>query len=255
MLMQRFFVPAELMSADMVYIEGEDARQLQRVLRAEIGYEMIVSNGVDRDVLAKIIELGKDRVVARIIKELPRSHEPKFQVTIAQSMPKTDKMELVIQKGTELGAFEFLPFSSKRTVVHYDAKKEAKRLERWHKISKEAAEQAHRNLVPGVHSPVHWKALLHKLGDYDMALLCFEKSEGSLPLKKALRSLQETTVNEPQRILLMIGPEGGFTDDEVQQVKQGGGKLVTLGPRILRTETAAMAALSCILYEYNEMEG
>lgn len=255
MLMQRFFVPAGQMSADSVYIEGEDARQLQRVLRAEIGYEMVVSNGVDRDVTAKIVELGKDKVIARIIKELARNHESQIQVTVAQSMPKADKMELVIQKGTELGAFDILPFSSKRTVVQYDAKKEAKRLERWNKISKEAAEQAHRNVVPVIHSPIEWKVLLHKLGEYDIALLCYEKSEGSLPLKEALRNLQQTTEQEPRRILLMIGPEGGFTDEEVQQVQQSGGIAVTLGPRILRTETAALAALSCILYECNEMEG
>jgi 16S rRNA (uracil1498-N3)-methyltransferase len=251
--MQRYFIPAEHFYEDHVVITGDDAHHLQRVMRVKTGDRVIVSDGSDREALVQVSGLDKDRVTARILEMLPMDHEPQVEVWIAQSLPKGDKMETVIQKGTEIGAARFIPFVSERTVVQLDAKKEAKRTERWQKIAKEAAEQAHRNRIPGVDSPRTWTELLQVAQQTDAALLCYEKESGT-QLKPALRKLFKHNA-KPLRLMLIIGPEGGFTEQEVVQAEASGCLPVSLGKRILRTETAAMVGLACILYESGEMGG
>jgi len=176
--------------------------------------------------------------------------EPSTSVWIAQSLPKGDKFETVIQKGTEIGVTAFIPFVSARTIVQYDAKKETKRLARWRKIAKEAAEQAHRGKVPDVREAIGWKELLKLAGEAALTVFCYEKEDGT-QLKDVLRSAPRP-VDGP--ILVVIGPEGGFTESEAEEAENAGCKLTGLGRRILRTETAGMVAASCILYEYGEME-
>jgi 16S rRNA (uracil1498-N3)-methyltransferase len=256
--MQRYFIPAGQFGADTVTIQGDDAHHLQRVMRAEVGDEFICSNGTNREALVKITALDKAGVTAEIIEELAMTSEPAVQVWIAQSLPKGDKMETVIQKGTEIGAARFLPFLSERTVVQYDAKKEAKRGERWQKIAKEAAEQAHRNRVPEVASVLTWKQLLELAPQMDAAWICYEKENGlqfRQALQQALREAGSDNGGEIRTVLLAVGPEGGFTEQEVQQAEAAGFRSVSLGRRILRTETAAIVGLTCILYETGEMGG
>jgi 16S rRNA (uracil1498-N3)-methyltransferase len=161
-------------------------------------------------------------------------------------------MEIVIQKGTEIGAARFLPFLSERTVVQYDAKKEAKRTERWQKIAKEAAEQAHRNRVPEIEAVLSWKQLLEQAEQVDAAWICYEKEDG----KQLRAAIQEILAGEKRtNFLFAVGPEGGFTEQEIQQAEEAGFVSVSLGKRILRTETAAMVGLTCLLYESGEMGG
>jgi len=253
--MQRYFVPPEQLRADTVFLEGDDAHHLQRVMRAEVGDQFICSNGLDREVQARITELAKGVVTAQIVKELPMNAEPAVQVWVAQSLPKGDKMELVIQKGTEIGAARFLPFLSERTVVQYDARKEARRTERWQKIAKEAAEQAHRNCVPQVEAVLAWKELLQLAGEVDAAWICYEKEDGQ-QLRPAIRQALAAGKLEPgRRVLLAVGPEGGFTPQEIAAAEAAGFASVSLGARILRTETAAMVGLTCLFYETGEMGG
>ncbi|WP_248926721.1 16S rRNA (uracil(1498)-N(3))-methyltransferase [Paenibacillus hamazuiensis] len=254
--MQRYFIPAEQFFEDYVLIAGDDAHHLARVMRAEEGDRVIVSDGLAREALVEIREIAKDRVRAEIVERLPMDREPNVEVWIAQSLPKGDKMETVIQKATEIGAARFVPFVSERTVVQLDAKKEGKRVERWQKIAKEAAEQAHRNRVPAVDSPCDWKALLALAQEMDAAWICYEKESGS-QLKPALRKLLSGESGEGARkkIMLIVGPEGGFSETEVAKAEAAGCLPVSLGKRILRTETAAMVGLTCILYETGEMGG
>ncbi|NEW05182.1 16S rRNA (uracil(1498)-N(3))-methyltransferase [Paenibacillus sp. SYP-B3998] len=255
--MQRYFLPPEQFqqATQTVTIEGDDGHHLQRVMRAQIGDEVICSNGVNREVRVRITELDKGRVIAEVVEELPMHAEAAVQVWVAQSLPKGDKMETVIQKGTEIGAARFLPFLSERTVVQYDAKKEAKRTERWQKIAKEAAEQAHRNRVPEVEGLHTWKQLLQRAKEADVAWICYEKEDGQ-QLKPAIRdAVAAGKLGSGKKVLLVVGPEGGFSEQEIQQAEEVGFRSVSLGARILRTETAAMVGLTCLFYETGEMGG
>ncbi len=158
--MQRYFVTPEQLSGSMVVLTGDDAHHIGRVMRMEAGDTIIVSDGREVVAQAVISSVTAGRVEADISVLLPMDSEPVWSVTVAQSLPKGDKMELVIQKGTEIGASAFVPFQSERMIVQYDDKKEAKRLERWSKIAKEAAEQAHRSRIPAVESVLSWRKLI-----------------------------------------------------------------------------------------------
>jgi len=250
--MQRYFISPEQMSEREATLRGDDAHHLMRVMRAAPGDNVVVSNGVDRECVAEVIELQKDAVRLSLVEERPMAGEPRAAVWIAQSLPKGDKLETVIQKGTEIGATAFLPFLSARTIVQYDAKKEAKRLERWRKIAKEAAEQAHRSKVPDVREPMQWKQLMALVREASFALFCYEK-EHARTLKEALRQAKEAANGGP--VLVIVGPEGGFTAEEAAEAEASGATPIGLGPRILRTETAGLVAASCILYELGEMGG
>jgi 16S rRNA (uracil1498-N3)-methyltransferase len=253
--MQRYFVDPAQFGDREVTIAGEDARHIGRVMRSKPGDKLIVSDGISREVLAEITIIEPQQVTAAIIEELAASGEPWLQVTVAQSLPKGDKMETVIQKCTEIGAASFLPFLSERTVVQYDSKKEEKRLTRWQKIAKEAAEQAHRSKIPTVELPVKWDKLLVELKNYDLVCLCYEKEDGR-QLRDVLKPFViGLTPERTVKVAVVVGPEGGFTEAEVEEAEAAGAVSVGLGRRILRTETAAMAALTCIMYESGEMGG
>jgi 16S rRNA (uracil1498-N3)-methyltransferase len=246
--MQRYFITPDNMLEDKAIVRGDDAHHLMRVMRAAPGDQVIVSNGADRECLAEVVELYKENVLLKIVEERPMAGEPRTQVWIAQSLPKGDKLETVIQKGTEIGASAFLPFVSSRTIVQYDAKKEAKRMERWRKIAKEAAEQAHRSKVPDVRETVSWKELLRISEEAALTVFCYEK-EHALQLRTVL---QESNIGTGP-VLIVVGPEGGFTEEEASEAERHGCRPVGLGSRILRTETAGLVAASCVFYETGEL--
>lgn len=253
--MQRYFIPPEQFGEETVTIVGDDAKHIGRVMRSKPKDLIIVSNGYDAEVLAEIVTIEPQEVVAKIVERLALTGEPWLQVTIAQSLPKGDKMETVIQKCTEIGAVAFLPFLSERTIVQYDDRKEEKRSARWRKIAKEAAEQAHRSKIPEVYSPVSWKSMLEKIPDYDLVCLCYEKETGEQLRDIIAPFAAGLNRDRTYRVLVVVGPEGGFAEEEVHAAEAAGAKSVGLGRRILRTETAGMAALTCILYETGEMGG
>lgn len=257
--MQRYFVPADQFDEQEVRITGEDARHISRVMRSRVGDQVIACNGQSLDVLVEITELAEGVVTASIVETLEQHGEPNLFVTIAQSLPKADKMESVIQKCTEIGASSFLPFLSERTVVQYDERKEVKRIQRWSKIAKEAAEQSHRSRIPLVESPVSWKQLLKQFADYDLICFCYEKEDGHQlrdvvqPFAQSLTADHHHASNQVTRVMIVVGPEGGFSEQEVAAAEASGAVATGLGRRILRTETAAMIALACIMYETGEM--
>jgi 16S rRNA (uracil1498-N3)-methyltransferase len=255
--MQRYFIPAEQFLETSVTIQGGDAHHLIRVMRSQIGDTVICSNGINREALVSITSLDKEMVEAAILEELPLTNEAAVEVWVAQSLPKGDKLETVIQKNTEIGAARFIPFVSERTIVQYDEKKAVKLQERWGKIAKEAAEQAHRNRIPTVAQPISWRELLQKAASMDLTLCCYEKEDS-----QELRSLLKEVLNHNQeghanvlQIMVMIGPEGGFSEREMVEAEAAGCRIISLGKRILRTETAAIVALTCLLYENGEMGG
>ncbi|QWU15003.1 16S rRNA (uracil1498-N3)-methyltransferase [Paenibacillus sophorae] len=251
--MQRYFVSPENFGEGSVSIGGEDARHIARVMRGKAGDKLIVSDGVSREALAEIALIGEGIVTVSIIENMPMTQEPRVKITVAQSLPKGDKMEIVIQKCTEIGAAAFLPFLSERTIVQYDERKESKRLERWRKIAKEAAEQAHRNIVPEVAAPLTWKQLLKTVNRYDAVYFCYEKEEG-LQLRSAVAPwAAQLGATAEASALVIVGPEGGFSENECREAEEAGAVSVGLGKRILRCETAGMVAAACILYETGEM--
>ncbi|WP_435170988.1 RsmE family RNA methyltransferase [Paenibacillus glycanilyticus] len=257
--MQRYFVAAEQFDGSSVRLIGEDAFHAVRVMRMKPEEKFIASDGISRVVLASVREAASSEVVADIVEELPMDSESSWSVTIAQSLPKGDKMELVIQKGTEIGAYAFAPFQSERMIVQYDGKKEAKRMERWSKIAKEAAEQSHRCRVPAIEPVRSWRELKEAIPAFDLALFCYERegdAAAGTGIRDALLSWRQAghTAAEP-KMLLIVGPEGGFTEREADEAEAAGAVIVGLGRRILRTETAGIVGLTCLLYEAGEMGG
>ena len=260
--MQRYFVSPEQFGDNGVVLSGEDAHHMTRVMRMKPGDEVIVSDGQSREARVVLTSVDGSEVTAEIQELLPMDREPLWQVTVAQGLPKGDKMELVIQKGTELGACAFLPFQSERIVVQYDARKEAKRLERWGRIAKEAAEQSHRSRLPGILEVHSWKELLAAVPGYDLTLFCYEQ-EGHGPsaasgLGDRLRQARlegKLAEGRVHRILLVVGPEGGFSPREAEEALAAGAVHAGLGRRILRAETAGLAGLACLMYESGEMGG
>ena len=252
--MQRYFVPAGQFRPEAVILTGEDARHLTRVLRGRVGDRFIAADGSGREVLAEVESIGRDEVRAAIIEERRSASEPGVDIWVAQSLPKADKMELILQKGTELGVARFLPFASRRTVVQYDGRQEEKRTERWRKIAKEAAEQAHRGRLPDVEAPLTWMELLAIVPRTERAWILYER-ETANGIKAALRRHRAGRDRPAGPLMILVGPEGGFEEREVAEAVAAGCEAVSLGPRVLRTETAALAAAAAILYEYGEMGG
>lgn len=250
MSLQRYFVSPNQWNDSHVVIQGDDAAHIAKVMRMKPGEKVICSNGEGVDFIVELQTVSNSEVVARQIEKLENNREPSIQVTIAQGLAKGDKMDLVIQKGTEIGMAKLIPFSSSRAIVQLDAKKESKRIERWEKIAKEAAEQSHRSIIPEISAVLTWKELIQSQKHVDLKLVAYE-NESTLSIQKALTSAPEGVKN----IILVIGPEGGLSEEEVNFAVENGFQSVQLGKRILRTETAGLVGLSCLLYHYGEMGG
>ena len=247
--MQRYFVTPEAIQGDRVTITGDDVKHIVRVLRMEAGDEVIVCDGTGRAFQTELTELGDGAVTARIVEELSAQPESPVKITLAQGLPKGDKMDLIIQKGTETGITRFLPLSMSRCIVQYDDKKEQKRRERWQKIAKEAAEQSHRNIVPDVANGMTFKQLMNGLERFDLVLVPYE-------MEKA-RGVRDVLEEHPEarEVCVVIGPEGGIAEEEIETALRAGAVPVTLGPRILRTETAGLFVAACVAYHAGEMGG
>lgn len=244
--MQRYFV--EEINESGVTIIGDDVHHITRVMRMNVGEKIICSDQKGTTVVCKITEITNESILADVVEWKMDSSELPIKITIASGLPKGDKLEYVIQKGTELGAHEFVPFNAARSIVKWDEKKASKKVERWNKIAKEAAEQSHRTFVPFVHEPVNIKELLLESKTYNQKVIAYEEEakKGEMSnLRKIFDSLQDG-----QSLLVVFGPEGGLTDKEVNQLKEIGFIACGFGPRILRTETAPLYILSAASYYF-----
>lgn len=242
--MQRYFLPIEAFHGDQVIFSGDELHHITRVMRYTSGDRVIACNGMGRDVLVEFTTVHKDEVVGQIVEELAESRELPVEITLAQGLAKGEKMDLIVQKATEMGATQIIPFTSSRTIVKLNDKKESNRISRWHKIALEAAEQAHRSRVPEITEVISYKELMQEGKQYDAALIAYEL-ENQQKLSEILDKL-----GKGSRILVVIGPEGGFSEEEVTLAVETGFHSISLGKRILRTETAGISALAMLAYHF-----
>ena len=242
--MTRFFVQPEELQPDFLVLTGENA-QHARVLRLRNGESVLVCDGQGKECVCTVSDVSPDQISLVVQKRLSSEAEPCVQVSVYMAFPKGDKLEHVIQKATELGAYEIVAFPSSRCVSRPDDKSLKKKLERWQKIAASAAEQSGRGRIPQVITVPSYRAALERASQSDLALLFYE-NEQATTLKMALSQGLYRTVS------LVTGPEGGLEFSEVEQAQVAGLKVCTLGKRILRCETAPLCALSAVMYDAGE---
>lgn len=245
--MPRFFVRTNQISNDNIDIIGEDVKHIKNVLRKQIGDKIEVCNQETGDSYkCEIKNFSEDEIKTNIIEKLKNIQE-KVQVDIYQGLPKSDKMELIIQKSVELGANAIIPVNMKRCVVKIEGKDEAKKTDRWQKIAESAAKQCGRSFIPKVKNLINVKDICNLINEYDTIIVAYE-NEKENTLKSELQKLDSANL----KIGIVIGPEGGFEESDIKLLRENGAKIVTLGDRILRTETVALNVLSIIMYEFEQ---
>ena len=246
--MSIFYVKNEQINGDKAVILGGDVKHIRDVLRYNVSdiFDICDDDGIRYT--TKIAGFDKEIVFLDVLEKSDFTTEPSINVTLFQGMPKADKLELIIQKTTELGVSTVVPVVTERTVVRFDEKDINKKVERWNKIAQEAGKQSGRQKIPVVEKPIKLKNLIENISKYDILLLPYE-CEKEMTLKAVLRNLKEKCKN----VAIFIGPEGGFSEEEVGLLsKLENVKIVTLGPRILRTETAGIATVATVLYELQD---
>lgn len=246
--MNRFFVDDPGAFSDRsVVITGEDVNHVKNVLRLKENDELIVSDGRGRDYHCRISGITNEEVVADICDICDNFSELSTEITLFQGFPKGDKMELIIQKTVELGATRIVPVMTKRTVVKLDDKKAKKKTERYNMIAESAAKQSGRGMIPEVTMPVSFAEAVSMAEKLDMNIIPYEEAEGVEYSRNIIKSIKGK-----KSLGIFIGPEGGFAMEEVEKALDAGASAVTLGHRILRTETAGMAVISIIMFELEE---
>lgn len=242
--MTRFFVEPQELQAEALTLTGENAKHA-KVLRLKCGEEVLVCDGEGRECLCAVTDISDGSVGLSVITRRESETEAKVRVSVYMAFPKADKLEHVIQKATELGAYEIVAFPSARCISRPDEKSLSKKVERWQKIAASAAEQSGRGRIPQVLVLPSYKAALERAALADQALLFYE-NERATTLRMALQSKVYHTVS------LLTGPEGGLEEAEVRQAMDAGLSVCTLGRRILRCETAPLCALSAVMYDAGE---
>ena len=241
--MHHFFVTPEQVKADNIWIEGSDVNHIKNVLRMKIGEELEISDGEGKKYLCEVTSMSADEVVAAIKEELQVDVELPSKIYLFQGLPKSDKMEMIVQKAVELGVYEIIPVATKRAVVKLDDKKAAKKVERWQAIAEGGAKQSGRNVIPEVKQVMSFKEALQYAKKLDVLLVPYELAEGMAETKSII-----SAIKPGQSVGFFIGPEGGFETAEVELAIENGAKAITLGKRILRTETAGLTTLSILMY-------
>ena len=242
--MFQFFVEEDAIGNDYITITGEDFNHIKNVLRMKVGTEIRVSNKEDVDYLCHIHEITDQEVIAKIDDIDREGTELPTKVFLFQGLPKGDKMETVIQKNVELSVHRVIPVAMKRCVVKLDAKKAKSKVERWQKISESAAKQSKRMIIPEIAELMDYKSAVKFAASMDMFLLPYENAKGMAETKRLIEQIKPG-----QSVAVFIGPEGGFEDEEVELAKSAGANVISLGKRILRTETAGMALMAALMYE------
>lgn len=247
--MARFFLKPEQITGELVSIRGEDGHHIGHVLRHKVGDLLQATTGSEQ-LVVEIVDITGELVEGRIVQRFPSFQEPPVETILYQALPKGDKMEFVIQKAVELGVTEIVPFSSKYTIVKLDQKKRGKKQERWQRIAEEAGKQCQRDKIPLVRSDVTFSDVICSIkarSEEELFLMPYEHER-----QKGLREMKLET---PKRISILIGSEGGFSVQEVEEAFAAGAHVVSLGPRILRTETAGLVALTLVGYLWGDLGG
>ncbi|MBC5743888.1 16S rRNA (uracil(1498)-N(3))-methyltransferase [Lachnospiraceae bacterium MD308] len=246
--MQHFFVPPSQVEETEIVIRGSDVNHMKNVLRMKPGEEVSVSDGNNCRYLCRITEyMETGEAILTVIQREENDTELPSKIYLFQGLPKQEKMEFIVQKAVELGVYQIIPVALKRCVVKLDEKKARKKVSRWQEISKSAAKQSGRGIVPEVKNVLSWKEALELAAKLDVRLIPYELAEGMDKTKKLLAAIQPG-----QSIGIFIGPEGGFEKAEVSEALEKGAEAVTLGRRILRTETAGITTLSVLMFQLEE---
>ena len=244
--MQKFFVETKQIKNEKITIIGEDVKHITSVLRMKVGEVIQIGNKeTSENYIAKIAQIGEENVITNIIKKVEETSESNVQIDLYQGLPKADKMELIIQKTTEIGVSKIIPVEMTRCVVKLEEKEAKKKTERWQKIALSAAEQSKRDKIPTIENKINLKQIIEKIKEYDCFLVAYEE-EHQITLKQALQRLNK---KQYYKIGILVGPEGGIDTKEIALLKENGATIVTLGRRILRCETAPITMVSNILYE------
>lgn len=246
--MYQFFVEPSQIQGNRIIITGSDVNHIKNVLRMRIGEEIAVSNGVDdKEYRCGIEQFTDNEVVCtlRFIRE--EGVELPSKIYLFQSLPKADKMELIIQKAVELGVYEIIPVSAARSIVRLDDKKEKNKVNRWQGISEAAAKQSKRSVIPEIKSVMSMKDAVDYAGQLDIRLIPYELAQDMSKTKDIMDN-----ISSGESVGIFIGPEGGFEEKEITYAIEKGVVPITLGKRILRTETAALTVLSWLMYHFEE---
>ena len=240
--MYNFFVNSNDINDNFAKISGEDYNHIRNVLRMKIGTKILINDKEkSNSYLAEIQEIGAKEIICKVIEKM-ESNEMSVNVTLFQGIPKSDKMEYIIQKSVELGVSEIVPTEMKNCVAKIN--NEENKLTRWNKISETAAKQSKRSIIPKVESKISFDDLLNKIKEFDLVIVAYE-NEKHTSLKDVLQNCKGV-----KNIAIIIGPEGGIDTKELKLLEDNGVQVASLGKRILRTETAPIVMLSMILYEY-----
>lgn len=245
--MYHFFVDDSNISQNEIIITGKDVNHIKNVLRLKENDKILISNGQDKDFYCIISKINNDEVVTLIDSVLEESNELPSKICLFQGLPKNDKMELIIQKAVELGVYEIIPVAMKNCVVKLDAKKEASKIKRWEAISESAAKQSKRCIIPSIHNVLSFKEAVEYASTLDVNIVPYENQKGIEETRRVVGNIKRG-----QSVGIFIGPEGGFDDKEIEEVLSKSFIPLTLGRRILRTETAGMAMMSILMYNLEE---
>ena len=241
--MYQFFVEPEKIGSDREAITGSDVNHIRNVLRMKPGETVRVSDGRGSCYDGVIEALQTDEIIVRLSGEKIESTELPVETVLFQGLPKSDKMELIIQKNTELGVSAIVPVATSRAVVKLDEKKADNKVKRWNSIAESAAKQSKRTLIPEVRSVMSFKQALAEASAFDIKLMPYENAEGMAFTRKCIGEIKTGA-----KVAIFIGPEGGFSEEEVAAASAAGFVPITLGRRILRTETAGMSVMSMLSY-------
>ena len=257
--MDRFFVEPEHLNLDdkTLYIDGEDVKHISKVLRYGQGDEIEVCDSNGHEYICRIESIDKTRIDLSIVDQVYINRESRIRVSLYQGVPKSTKMEIILQKLTEAGVDEIVLVNTKRSVVNIKGDKADKKFDRWERIIYEAAKQCKRGMIPKLRGILSFKEALEDMGKNDINICPYEV-EKSLGIKEALQTGQVKKILENKdevRVGIFIGPEGGFAEEENEMVKAAGIASVTMGPRIFRTETASIVATAITLYELGDIGG
>lgn len=248
--MDRFFVEKKNVNLEnnTCIIEGEDVKHISKVLRCRVGEELEICDNDNNEYICEITNIDKSEVQLNIIDKVDIKRESDLKIKVYQGLPKGPKMEMILQKLTEVGVDEIILVQTKRTVVKVEDKKEDKKIERWERIIYEAAKQSKRGKIPKLRGILSFKEALSDMGKNDLNIAPYE-NERTKSIKQAIKG------QDINNIGIFVGPEGGFEDTEIKDIEDIGGQSVSLGPRILRTETASLVASSIVLYELSDLGG
>ncbi len=254
--MYHFFVEPSQVHADEIEILGGDVNHIRNVLRMKEGEEILIHDGYGSEYRSRIDRFGEDAVYAAVMEKRRVASELPSKITLFQCLPKGDKMELIIQKAVELGASAVVPVASRRCVVKLDARKESSKLRRWQAIAASAAKQSGRAVIPEVAPVVPFSEALLRAQGAEVLLLPYECAGELLEdgCKSAMQRSRETLAGivRGQSVGILIGPEGGFEKSEAEAAVQAGAQMISLGRRILRTETAGLCVLSVLMFQMEE---